>query len=570
MVLLDGDGKMAEMSEQQEIDLVISTCRKLKSGWATRHIKFVDWYKVLMLEDKLKQDQMESVVSNDPRTGYNLALHLLTSSNITHKIPTDDLTAADIPKTSYIEQYITRRWETINHDYRLGGRQSYLRDLVSLMLSTGWYAVFAMATEDELISNVWHPDTVYPEYGDDGLTQVAHMYLLSASEANKKAKSKGWALKTPIRQSVVLYDWWFYDDDGDPCNAIVMGSNLVKPAEKSLVTCGKLPIFTGPAGGLPERGVLLPGQDWQKHYGESIVATNEDLIHNYNRMLTFLQQLMRDTANPRWFEQSTGDTPILNEETLFKRGAIFRGSPGDMIKAIDVPTIPVELRSTLFEYQNMIQRGLFPWVLYGNLQQQLTGVAMSQIASAALEVLTPYQIAIKGVLSDVDNFWMSQIKEYGYRPYKLKMPTDMPDASFDVDFTISIPGYLTQRATAARMLDPNFKLSGTTVTDMLFPEIKNPLEEQAKVSKDEANRNPVAILVATIQAYREAARINRDNGDTETAKLYDLAVDGLLKQLQQMGVPTQKSAPMTNVPKEALRESEEVTPESASMMETQQ
>ena len=155
----------------------------------------------------------------------------------------------------------------------------------------------------------------------------------------------------------------------------------------------------------------------------------------------------------------------------------------------------------MFDYQNMLQRGMFPWVLYGNLQMQLTGVAMSQIASAALQVLTPYQLAIKGLLTDIDNFWMLSMKETGSRPAGFKMPKDLKEIPlFDVDFNIDIPGFLVQRATAARMLDPNFKLSTTTVMDMLFPEVKNPLLEQARVQKDEADKNPISLLIAMISS----------------------------------------------------------------------
>jgi len=560
------------MNTAEEIKKIQSTCRELKTAWSTRHKKITDWYKVLTLEDKLKQEGMESVVSNDPRTGFNLALHLLTSSNIAYRIPTDGLAAVDIPKTSYLEDYMTLRWRNINHSYRLGGRQSYIRDLVSLMLSTGWYAVFALATEDELISNVWHPDTVYPEFGEDGLTQVAHMYTISTSAALAKARKMGWILTdVPRTSTTIMYDWWFYDIDGDPCNSIVLGNNLVKPAEKSDVTCHRIPVFTSPVGGLPDQGVVTGGKIWQEHYGEAIIATNESLIHNYNRMLTFTQQLVRDTANPRWFEQSSGETPILREEDMFKRGAIFRGAPGESVQAIPLPALPVELTRVLFEYQNMSQRGLFPWVLYGNLQQQLTGVAMSQIASAALEVLTPYQIAIKGVLSDVTNFWLDSIKEYKYKPYRLKMPTGLDEnTKFDVDFNIDIPGFLLQRATAARMLDPNFRLSTTTVMDILFPEIKNPLLEQARVSKDDAQRNPVAVLVDTIQAYREAAKLNRDNGDTDTAELYEMAVEGLLNQLKASGIQPKPAARAgeVSVPREVLPE--ESTRAAESMVQPQE
>ena len=54
-------------------------CNGLKKNWTARAQKFRDWYDILLLNDELEQEGMESVVTNDPRTGYNLAKHLLIS-----------------------------------------------------------------------------------------------------------------------------------------------------------------------------------------------------------------------------------------------------------------------------------------------------------------------------------------------------------------------------------------------------------------------------------------------------------------------------------------------------------
>lgn len=510
---------------------IIAKCNTLKRNWNTRHQKFKDWYSILTLKDELEQEGMESVVSNDPRAGYNLALHLLTSSLIAHRINTDDLTPVQVTGASYIEGYMTKRWSRIAKDYRGRGKQSWVRDLFALMLSTGWYSVFAIVDKDDLVAEIWHPAEVFPAYGAYGLTECAHIYPLSKEEANMKVKVMGWTVRAPFTSNTTLYNLWNYDNDGDVANSIVLGREFVKSPTKE-PTLDRIPIFTSPVSGLPDTGKLVLGSKWQEHFGESIVATNEGMIANYNKMLTYAQQLVRDTANPRWFEQSRGDTPILREADLFKRGAVFRGTPEENITPLPTPPIPIELRSEMFDYQNMIQRGLFPWTLYGNIQQQITGYAMSQVASAAMQVLVPYHEAGKGLLTDIDNLWLNQLRKHGYKPYGFKMPPDMPeDLEFDVSFNIDIPGYLIQRVTVARMINPQFRLSTSTTMDKLFPEIKDPLREQARARRDDALNHPIAITIDLIAAYKEQARIFRDAGDPDTAALYEKAAVALEAQL---------------------------------------
>lgn len=532
----------------------ILRCTNLKTNWSVRDKKFAEWYDILSLKDDLKQTGMESVAGNDPRTGYNLGKHLMVTANISHKISSEGLTNEQITGASYLENYVSKRWAEHERQYRSIGRQGWLDEVISFLLTYGWHAVFAMVEKEKLYAEVWHPAQVYPNFGSSGLDEVAHIYGLSMPAANRKLKQMGWKLSRPLTAGTIIYDYWTFDADGDIVNGTVMGSEYVKLPQKEpeLTKVGRLPVFIAPAGGLPDMGVITKGNSWQEHFGESVIATNEELNKNYNRMLTYSQQLMRDTANPRWLELSAGDTPILKESDMFKRGAIFRGSPGESVNTLPVPPIPVELRQMLFDYQNMLQRGMFPWAVFGNIQQQMSYLAMANVAASSLQVLAPYVNSLEGLLSDVDNFWHKLLMVTGYKPHGFDMTVELPeDIGFEAEVNIEVPGYLVQRATVSRMLNPNFRLSTLTIMDRLFPEIKDPLKEMAKVRRDDAMMHPKAITADAIIAYRERSRELREAGDKNSAELYEKLAAGLEAELstqpqQPQVAPANQEAEMLN------------------------
>lgn len=536
---------------------LVAKCNAMRESWSARNKKIVEWYDMLTLKDKLAQEGMESVVSNDPRTGYNLGKYLMTSSIIAHKIDTDGLSPAEIDSTSYLEKYITGRWTAEEQRYRRAGRQSLIGEIASYMLGTGWFSVFAMATEDSVRAEVLNPIEVFPEFGPDGLVRVSNIYSMTPAVANRKLKMMGWSVKRPISHNTYLYNYWDYDNDGDVVNGIVIGDEFVKPLTKEpeLSELHIIPVLVSPVGGLPDRGsILSQSGKWQEYFGESIVAVNANLADNYNRLLTFIQQVIRDTANPRWFEQSNSDTPILREEDMFKRGAVFRGGLGELVQALPMPAMPVEARQMLFDYQNMLQRGMFPWVIFGNVQQQMSYIAMANIASSALQILTPYMEAFRGIMSDIDNLWYKLISKGGYKPFNFKPPNNLPkEFEFTVQADIEIPGYLVQRATVARMLDPNFRLPTSMVADKLFPEVKDPLKAQAQVRRDDAMMHPKAIMADQVIAYREYARSLREVGDVDSAMLYEKLASSIEAEL--VGVPTQgRTSQPSNIPPEVSRE----------------
>lgn len=506
-----------------DVAQLIKECSDLKSAWGLRNTRFKEWYNMLLMKDELAQKDMESFVSNDPRTAYNLALHLLSSQPIPHRIPINKLQSEQMESAGLVETFLTHAWEDVAERHRRRGRQFWVRELTSFILATGWYAVIAMATDEGCVAEIWNPADVYPQYSEDGLDRVVHIYSMQPEALNRKIRLKGWSVPNKITSPQNVYNYWKYDDSGYVVNHIIIGNQVVIPSVPG-ISFERIPIFVGPVGGLPDMGSITPGKEWRAQIGQSIISTNETVYKYLNKHWTFSLQLLRDTAQPRWFERSRSGEAIMKPEDVFKRGTIFRGAPDDSIEALAVPPIPVELRSDRLDMEAMLQRGGPPYALYGNLQQAMSAYLMAQVSAAAQQVFKPYHQAVIDVLTDIDNHWIDMVRKFSVHPYSFSVPSDITeDIRVSASYEIKIPGDLAQKATVARMLSPTFTLSETRVMDELFPEITNPVQEQALARKDVAMRHPVMATVDLIQAFRLEAVKCRELGDKESAELYESA-----------------------------------------------
>ncbi|MDP1907923.1 MAG: hypothetical protein Q8K85_06455, partial [Hyphomicrobium sp.] len=279
-------------------------------------------------------------------------------------------------------------------------------------------------------------------------------------------------------------------------------------------------------------GATVKGERWKEEIGQSIIATNENIYRSWNKWWSFSLQLLRDTAQPRIFERSRSGKPIIRPEDVFRRGAIYRGGPDDSLEFIGAPPVPLEIRSTQLDLEAMMQRGGVSWAMYGNVSGQMTSYVMSQISASANQVMRPFHQALQNLFADIDNAWIDEIRWRGVTPYGWKIPPALPkDAKVIADFDVEIPGDLVQRATVARMLDPNFRLSYSYVLNKLFPEIKSSMQEKAMVRADDAERDPRNAVIAYVDFCRKQAAYLEKIGDSDNAELYRLAGEAAMAQL---------------------------------------
>ena len=543
---------------KNEAQAVISRCDELKRFWEPRNAKMKVWYRLIQMVDELATPKMESFVGNDPRSMFNLTLHML-DANIPHRlrgVDTMDMKAQ--AASAEVGVILDEAWADVEETFRrTGPRQSLKRSMIGLLLATGWYSCWSAVGDngDRVFLDLWSPAQTYPMWDADlGLSEVAHIFEVPASRLSSMQKMFGWMDLGALHGDQLIRDYWWVQVDSEypfstrVWNAVVAAGKLVKFEPTRFRT---IPIHVAPVGGLPDTGPLsegtpssvtggagqTKGERWKEEIGQGIVATNENIYKSWNKWWTFSLQLLRDTAQPRIFERSRSGKAIVKPEDVFRRGAIFRGGSDDSVEFIGAPPIPLELRSTQLDLEAMMQRGGVSWAMYGTVTGQLTAYVMSQIAASANQATRPYHQAIQNLVADIENGWIDDMRNRGVRLYGHSLPANLPkEARVSADFEIEIPGELVQKATVARMLDPDFALSYSFVVEKLFPEIRNPLRERARRLADMAELSVENATIAKIRYYRRQAAYLADT-DADAARLYDLAAEAAEAQLIPQGAP---------------------------------
>lgn len=503
---------------------VISEVNRLMNSWARRSTEVKKWYRLIRLHNDLHQQGMESVISNDPRTSFDMALWLLNPRTPKFLVQQDNLTDSEAAKAVELETYAMREYTRWREEGRSELHGSQENRSIALMLATGWYAVGSMPMPDgKWNTQVFNPMSLYPEYDEGGcLVGLGRSYTITGAQAKSKILKSGW--KQPAvwwKGNVAVRSLWKHNDEG-VWQAITIGNMLVKPMEFTPFI--RIPIMTGPVAGLPDDGSIMGDDSWKGEIGQSVVTPMLDVQKNYDKMLSYMQQLLRDTANPRVLEQVRG-RGVVTIEQWRARGAIFSVEPGENISTIAPPPLPPEMRSHQFDLRKMTSRATFPDTAFGNVEGQVSSVLMTQIIAAAQRVLFPFQdthMFLMGALATL-NFHHMQHFGIGLKTPNSAFPSFPEDVRVRFRYDITVPGDFVQRSSVARILNPEFRLSQATIYDVMFPEVQSALLEEGRLNAEDANRDPIFKAMITINEMMLAASEARTAGDPQFAVLLEQA-----------------------------------------------
>ena len=167
----------------------------LENNWIPRRDAVSRWYKLIRLENDLAQDNMESVIGNDPRSSYNLATWLLTPKTWTVTGFKEGLGEEDAQAITAFEQLVEREVMLSIRANRGRLHGSYLAQAVKLFVSTGWICLVAAPTLAHYCAS---------KHGILGLTKTAATENI-ASGIRINALCPG-AVDTPMLRASVMKD----------------------------------------------------------------------------------------------------------------------------------------------------------------------------------------------------------------------------------------------------------------------------------------------------------------------------------------------------------------------------
>lgn len=510
----------------------------LQTFWGQRNKKFNDWYELLTLIDNLSTKGLESYVSNEPQTFYNMAHYLLTRGELSHGIPIPSESALDLDKRARVHRGCEYNWLTIDRDRQMGGQMPFLDELGHYLLSLGWYSlIYYFDKETGLLrTQIWNPYDTYPRFADGKLVACVHSYKVPMEEAIIKADAnEGWNYVPPANPTgeVMIDDYWRFED-GVPYNIVLIGG---KPVHE-WVDRPEMEVLVSPVGGFPNKGSLGKKKaNWTRLTGRSIFEVNQKVFDSFNKWKTMVSQILRDTAQPiiQEFSSEEKATP----EQVRERGGLFHYSPTDRgLERVPPAAIPIEIQAHLMEMRRELMKGGFNDAVYGMMEGE-SGYALSALASSsANQILYPFMDAKHFVIAEGDRFWLSNLKSTK-RVFEIKgkfveklHPTDIPpDVSVIVESDVATPKDMLERGTVAQYYS-DFMDKATILKEIM--KVNDPQAILRKKDLDEILHSPMAMMVKQIAGFRAHGKYLQLRGDHAQAMLFMKAADALEAQ---MGAP---------------------------------
>lgn len=543
-----------------EIDLSKET-RTLEDFWKPRNDQMLlDRERLRLTKPPITSDALRWI-SNEPKVFYDTAVALVSSYPARFRLPLSiNFTPEEKEKMNKAERFILGIFRNLDSRQMNRGQSYWMRELAYQVMS-GWYSVFTMINKNkdgvDFIADVWDPISIYPQWGERRLQKCVRAFEVEVPMAESMAS--GWAkkglkfemTKLDSRAKVKIINYWL-DDNGTIYNAIAF-SQAEKAQEIKVLKQEKLdhiPIFCG-AIGIPDRTSI----NWQRDWGENIIASNRDMYDYENKMISLMATIMAETAYPNLVSETKTGEPVLKEgaKGYGEEIPLKIGEKIDLLKHAATPAEAFQLLSWVGKQK---QKGSLPDTVYGNVPFELSGFAISQLMAAIRYKIAPYLVTMQYIMSSVASEFLTQYKKGNFPKITLSTTNpsavkkglffveefdkkDVPDVRF-VDVTIPITSALdkTQQILFSRQaMSPPQLLSRETLWDE-YLDVQDSEQEYARIIQDQMLDMPVVKQIAMIEQLRTREQFYRNTGkigEANALKQYIMALEMQLGMRQ--GIP---------------------------------
>jgi len=335
--------------------------------------------------------------SNDPATTMNLALHLTSTAK--------RIVRVNQPRA--VEQ--EREINNLKELFALGMLEAANTRRAKLLMRSLQDAVFGQSlfrgricqrgllVKDLLTGETyvdisdWDPRNVYYQMGRDGISWACEKSYKSRSDLMAEYEYSPEGFDLVYEDGDDEPDHAIYDFFDEQMNTVVLegGEVLKPPTPHGMARC---PVVFDLA---ETRPMFQRGQgrerDYEAHYGDSFYRSSRQMFDEHNQIFSILSVLVgRSIKQPIAVESRDGSLTLPEDPWLDGQEVSLSTDEEQAIKPLEQMRMATEAGPFMGVISAMMQRGTFPSTLFGQLEQALSGFAITQLRQGVEAPLTPH------------------------------------------------------------------------------------------------------------------------------------------------------------------------------------
>jgi hypothetical protein len=334
-------------------------------------------------------------------------------------------------------------------------------------------------------------------------------------------------------------DFAIYDYFDDKVNMVILEQGrLLKPATPHGM--GRVPVSIGIVGSLPF--LQAEGDDYGVQYGESLYNSNRELFEQNNFMLSIMAEIThRAIKAPLNLRSRDGSFTLEGDPRV--TGAETSTSTQNEEDIVPIPLVEMAKETGVYlqTVQGMMQRGIFPFIAFGNLDFQISGYMGQQLRQSMEVPIVPAVKSMSIGLTEIGNILCDAYTSGNFDPMELSGRLQDPQRTYfseviepnmvknagnlEVEMVPQLPQDNTAQIQLARMLTEG----QVPLVDMRFAR-EHYLQlqdvdqiERAVLEQMSVTASPVALAFKMMMAAAE-------QGDEQLAMIYQ---DEVFMQLIQ-------------------------------------
>lgn len=341
-------------------------------------------------------DGYKKFTSNDPATTLNLAMHLCSTAKRIVKVSQPRAQEQERETNNLKELFCLGALEAANAR-RAKLLMRNLQDAIfGQSLLRGRTCQRVLLVKDLFTGQTyvditdWDPRNVYWRMGKNGLAWACEKSYKSRTclmeEYEYDPTGAGYEEDGDEEQEFAVYDFF---DEVD--NLVVLeGGEILKP--RTPHGMAGVPVVIDLAETLPlfqaEHG---RDRDYEAHYGESFFRSSRQMFDEHNFIFSIISVLVsRSLKQPTAVNSKDGSLTLPDDPWQTGMEISLSTDEEQSIQPLEQMRMAAEAGPFMGVISAMMQRGTFPSSLFGQLEQALSGFAITQLRQGVEAPLTPH------------------------------------------------------------------------------------------------------------------------------------------------------------------------------------